>query len=222
MIYPEFRLHSIAFAMRSVICCFIEFYGGSMEYKIITCFGTMIVADQITRIYAEIDNTTMRAMPFAETTDEQSRQKITLFHSKQQVTATLFMIMNMESAFSPMFAIQIAAFLMTLVRKNIIRPNTWHLLYSWSLMINVFVNPTFKLGQTLQLMSSIHSFRYFRMKHRINKYIGWSFIFAYMYFINFNYIDTLVSYQIYGWIHRFIVVIYLIKNIYATRALYMR
>jgi hypothetical protein len=33
MIYPEFRLHSIAFAMRSVICCFIEYFV-TYEYKL--------------------------------------------------------------------------------------------------------------------------------------------------------------------------------------------
>ena len=45
MIYPEFRLHSIAFGLRSVICCFLNYYyADGVGMKILTCFGTMLVA----------------------------------------------------------------------------------------------------------------------------------------------------------------------------------
>jgi hypothetical protein len=149
MIYPEFRLHSIAFGLRSVVCCFIDYYGGEYKLygKMVACFVTMMVADTITKIYAEPGDTTMRAMPYAETTSAKDMQKITRFHSHQQVTATIYMLLNIDAAFSPLFAIQFAAFLMTLVRKSIIKPNTWHLLYSWALIINVFILRGLTLSQ---------------------------------------------------------------------------
>ena len=51
MIYPEFRLHSIAFGLRSVSCCFLDFYGGTYKLygKILICIFTMIGADIITK-----------------------------------------------------------------------------------------------------------------------------------------------------------------------------
>lgn len=219
MIYPEFRLHSIAFALRSVICCFLDFYGYPRLYKMVTCIGTMYFADQITRIYAEPGDTTMRAMPFSETTDEKSRKQITQFHSNQQVSATLYMLWTMESAFSPMFAIQIAAFLMTLVRKSIIRPNTWHLVYSWALMINIFIFNTFTISQTLIIFTSTYIFSYLRMKRRMNKYMAWMIVFALIHLTDFHLINDT---QCTRMIQNGLIVIYLAKNIYKSRALYLR
>jgi hypothetical protein len=217
MIYPEFRLHSIAFAMRSVVCCFLDFYGLHRIYKMLACLGTMLVADQITRIYAEAGDTTMRAMPFADTTDDTAKQQITKFHSNQQVTATLFMMWNMESAFSPMFAIQLAAFLMTMVRKSIIRPNTWHLVYSWSLMINIFIVPTLTMTQTLIIMFCTYGFRYLRMKRRTNKYLGWILVFAFIYCADKPWINDTPTTRL---LQYALIVIYLTKNVYNSRALY--
>jgi hypothetical protein len=51
MIYPEFRLHSILFALRSVIICNIYYHNLSFIYQIGTCIGTMIGADIVTLIY---------------------------------------------------------------------------------------------------------------------------------------------------------------------------
>lgn len=219
MIYPEFRLHSIAFGLRSVICCYVDFYGGTYKfyYKIGVCFGTMIVADLITKQYAEPGDTTMRAMPYAENTSKEDVNNITKFHSNQQVTATIFMICNMESAFSPLFAIQFAAFLMTMVRKSIIRPNNWHLLYSLSLMINVFVCYTFDLSQLVNVFIGINCFRLLRMKFRMNKYLGWTITFGIFSMLDLRCIN---SYMYAQTIIHCLVIIYLVKNIYATRNLY--
>jgi hypothetical protein len=217
MIYPEFRLHSIVFALRSVFCCFIEYfitYEYKLYLKMATCIGTMLVADQITRICAQPGDTTMRAMPFSETTDDKSKQLITRFHSTQQVTATLAMMFNVDSAFAPMFAIQFAAFLMTLVRKNIIKPNTWHLLYSWSLMINGFILFSISTSQAILLTSCNYLFTFLRFKRRMNKYVCWSIVFIYMSIFNYNYDCRYVSYAFIAW--------YLFSCLQATRALYCR
>ena len=219
MIYPEFRLHSIAFGIRSVVCCFVDFYGGTYKlyYKMGVCFGTIMIADLITQKYAEPGDTTMRAMPYQETTPETDRQKITKFHSNQQTTATMFMLINMDSAFSPLFSIQFAAFLMTMVRKSIIRPNSWHLLYSWALMINIFVSNTMNLSQIIRLVIGIKLFRLLRMKFRMNKYIGWTITFGVFSLLDLRFVDTYIYAQT---ITHCFIMIYLIKNIYTTRKLY--
>jgi len=77
-------------------------------------------------------------MPFDNTIGDELQRRITRMQSAQQIGATLYMLGNLDSCFSPMLAIQIAAFLMTLVRKNIIDSTAWHTVYNMSLWINIF------------------------------------------------------------------------------------
>jgi hypothetical protein len=221
MIYPEFRLHSIVFGMRSVICCFVDFYGGTYKlyFKIGVCFATMMIADLITKQYAEPGDTTMRSMPYSETTPDSDIQTITQFHSIQQMSATMYMLLNVDAAFSPLFAIQFAAFLMTMVRKSIIRPNTWHLLYSWALMINVFILNTLQLSVVANIFIGTQGFIILRMKYRMNKYIAWSLIFIIISLLDLSSID---AYTYNKYITNGLIVSYLCEKIYRTRALYYK
>jgi hypothetical protein len=86
----------------------------------------------------EPNSTTMRNMPFDNKIGDSDQRQITLMQSSQQIGATLYMLGNLETCFSPMFAIQFAALLMTLVRKSIIDSTAWHIIYNLSLWINVF------------------------------------------------------------------------------------
>ena len=171
----------------------------------------------------------MRAMPYDEKTLENDKKQITAFHSNQQISATLFMLLNTDSAFSPLFAIQFAAFLMTLVRKNIIKPNTWHLLYSWSLLINVFILKTIPVSLSLKIMILGFCFKYMRMKIRINKYLGWSIIFSAFSILDLTIIDKYLQTNEninsnlnlnQNIITNGMIIVYLIKNLYTTRRLY--
>jgi len=178
----------------------------------------MIVADKITNACAEPCDTTMRAMPFAETMDETSKRRITRFNSTQQVSATIAMLLNMDYAFAPMFAIQFAAFLMTLVRKNIIKPNTWHLLYSWSLMINGFLCFTITIKHAIAMASCTNIFSYLRFTIRMNKYLAWIIMFVYIVCINcFTKLDIIMP-NYASWT---IIVYYIMESIYTTRKLYL-
>ena len=219
MIYPEFRLHSIVFGLRSVVCCFIDYYGGEykLHYKVGVCFGTMIIADVITKHYAEPGDTTMRSMPYAYNISKEDISIITMFFSNQQVGATMFMLCNIDSAFSPLFAIQLSAFLMTLVRKDIIKPNTLHLLYSLSLMISIFVLYTFNLSQFINLLIGIKLFRLLRFKFQMNKYLAWMITNGIYSILDLKCIDACVYAQT---ILYCLIPIYLVKNIYITRALF--
>jgi hypothetical protein len=218
MIYPEFRLHSIAFALRSVACCFLCYYGSKYQlyYKICACYITMMTADTITKYHTIEGDTTMRSMPYSDTICEYDKRNITKFHSNQQVTATLFMLLNIDSAFAPMFPIQIAALFMSLVRKNIITPNTWHLLYSLSLMTCVFVFNNYTLSQVLVVVITTNIFRILRMKLRMNKYLSWSIVFSMILVTDLTSLDTFAYTR---YITNGILIVYLTKNTYTIRTL---
>jgi hypothetical protein len=222
MIYPEFRLHSIAFGLRSVFCCFVDFYCGAynLYYKMCISIATMLAADWITAHYSQPGNTTIRSMPYDEHTPEKDRLEITKFYSNQQVNATLFMLLNIDASFSPLFAIQIAAFLMTLVRKNIIRPNSWHLVYSWALMVNIFIFNTLYLSLVINVIIGTHIFRLLRMNMRMNKYICWSIVFS-LFNIFTSPLSMLDKWEYKQPLIHCIIVTYLAKNIYTTSTLYM-
>ena len=176
MIYPEFRMHSILFAMRSVVCCFIHYHKLSYMYLILTCMSTFAFADIISWYYRGANkphDTTMRSMPFPDHFPLHNQEQIKKMHSYFQIGATLFMLCNINTAFSPILAIQLAALLMTLVRKNIITSHMWHSIYSLTLWINYILLPTITPAQffLIQTLFNIHYFVVFR--YRINKYLAW-------------------------------------------------
>jgi hypothetical protein len=178
MIYPEFRLHSIIFAYRSIICCYLHYYKFSNIYSILVCYTTMLGADLITNYFKKDDNSTMRNMPFPSTITLENKNKITFFNSSMQIGATIFMLNNIDTAFSPLCAIQIAAFLMTLVRKNIIKSVHWHFIYSLLLIINFFVFYNCNMSIILTDTLSVLLFKFLRFNNKYNKYLCWSIIFS--------------------------------------------
>jgi hypothetical protein len=194
MIYPEFRLHSIAFGMRSVLCCFIDFIGSSykLQYKMAACIATMMAADYITSKTAQPGDSTMRSMPYDDKITDTDRARINRFYSIQQISATLYMLINRDSAFSPLLAIQIAAFLMTLVRKNIIKPNTWHIVYVWSLLVNILVFHTMTSSQIIYVSIGTIVAEVLRIDWHWNKYLMWCCVFTFFGMLDCKYLDSIV------------------------------
>jgi hypothetical protein len=136
MIYPEFRAHSVLFALRSVACCVLAMLGVGVWARAAVCVATMLAADAATARHAE--GTTMRAMPFDAGVTAERRAVVTLYHSLSQANATALMVLDADAAFAPLLAIQLAAFLMTLVRKGFISTTTWHGAYTATLAACVF------------------------------------------------------------------------------------
>lgn len=182
MIYPEFRLHSICFALRSIVCCYIHLYKVDPQsfYKMGICFATMALSDVATYFTrtSHTPHTTMRNMPFPKTMSFQDQQIIITMQSTMQVGATLFMLGSAETAFAPLFAIQLAAFLMTLVRKNILTAMQWHQLYSLSLWINVFCYYSVSPGWVFVQISMLYLFVHLRFRHCLHKYLVWAIVFG--------------------------------------------
>jgi hypothetical protein len=184
MIYPEFRMHSIIFTLRSVLCCYISYFYRDNNtlfpiiLKIATAILTMLSADYATIKLRESKTLTpMRNISFGNNIDNELQVKIKMMYSTAQVYATLYMLKNTDTAFLPLWAIQIAALLMTMVRKNIIKPKIWHVLYTLSLWINVFLIYQYKTGEMINLNVMVYVFKKIRFDANYNKYLSWSFIF---------------------------------------------
>ena len=176
MIYPEFRLHNLLFSYRGIFCTIFFYYKLSIIYNILICYITMIGADIVTFYYK--DGTTIRNIQFNSDISEKTKQSITLFNSKMQLCGTIYMLGNIDSAFSSLFPIQLSSFLMTLVRKNIIKNNHWHLLYGMSLMINVFVYYSLRFDFIIFQIFVVNLFSYLRFTKNHNKYTCWTIIYG--------------------------------------------
>jgi hypothetical protein len=201
----------------------------------------MVLADVVTSRYntdTDIANatTTMRNMPFDSQIVEEDRRQIIQMQSSQQINATLFMLGNLDSCFSPMFAIQIAAFLMTLVRKNIIHPTMWHLIYNLSLWINVFCYNSLPIRYMILHPVLFQIFYYWRFTGDQsvpklfvgNKYVGWTIVFATFYVCNEKITDEYNNMEkdidaevsIYNMMIRYaFITIYLVSHIYKSKGL---
>jgi hypothetical protein len=230
MIYPEFRLHSITFATRSILCCIINYYNLHLFYKFFTIYFTMVIADKITEYYNKGRNngTTMKGMPFDDNISLEEQRKITFFNSSMQISATIFMLNNMDMCFSPLFGIQIAAFLMTLVRKSLISSRMWHILYSFSLWINFlfYLTPNTSIEFIFIQLIMYYIYKLIIFRNKINKYIGWTFL-----FILFQFWEELHKDKDAGFIHiehnteilirYFIVLSYLFGVFKKTKSLFL-
>lgn len=195
MIWPEFRVHSILFAYRSLICMLL--YWANIRIfphtltdhtywlRCATLIGTLVAADYATTHFKALERgdagTTMRSMPFPDSVTQKQRDMINMYYSVCQVFATLNIIASpgMERPFGILFPIQIAAFLMTLVRKSVISAGEWHIGYASALGIN-FVHAIFESPehhhQTIPAplyLATIVSFCTLRFRCRVNKYALW-------------------------------------------------
>ena len=180
IIYPEFRLHNTLFAFRSIICVLSFYYFQSdtaRYFNIAICYITMYLADMISAYYKNA-TTTMRLMPYMQKLDDDKKKKVVKMHSFMQLVATYYMTENINTAYAPIFAIQISSFLMTLVKKGIITTGSWHYLYSLALWLNILLLLTCKPSFFFIMNALCCSMYYWRIVNGRNKYLGWSLVFA--------------------------------------------
>jgi len=182
MIWPEFRWHSILFAYRSLAVFFLLWTTTTMAtahcIRGIIVLATIYLADHTTRYYKRIDavphnDSTMRGMPMPDSWSTNTVSSLNMFYSVSQVLATLGTLIatNMEVHFIILFPIQLAAFLMTCVRKGIITSRTWHILYATALGINYlyWIRQIHLFSVLVVLVFCVARFTY-----RINKYLLWT------------------------------------------------
>jgi hypothetical protein len=194
----------------------------------------MILADAATARYQTsdpINKTTIRDMPFDKRIGKKEQQEISAMQSSQQFGATLYMFGNLDSCFSPMFTIQIAAFLMTLVRKSIIDTNMWHLVYNYTLLINIFCYWSLPIGYVIAHPVLFNAFYYWRFSCNKNtyqfvgnKYVGWAGVFTLFYIYSVNNLDEKITdvvlyYNMDATIRNIMIAGYLVTQTYKSKGL---
>lgn len=179
MIYREFRAHSILFALRSVsVLALMRFLPGMVWPRVAVVIATIIGADVSTLLYKP-DNTTMRGMPYPDGTPEVVKRLMNRFYSVSQVLATMNMLFtsNPDVPLLVMFPIQLAAFLMTLVRKGYLGALGWHVLYSAALLTNyVHAAMYCSLGGSWNYIRLSAMFCILRFDLSFNKYVLWAVV----------------------------------------------
>jgi len=186
MIWQEFRAHSIVFAVRSfLIINALYFFFDSKEDRIsataiIVRLVFVLVAMKLADISTEYlcenrKETTTATMPYWSDCPASVQSAIKYFYTHSQFMATtVCLFADIPYILAVAFPIQIASFLMTLVRKNIISAFWYHMFYGASLLVVYLINaadyrlyPIIILGAAL-----IH----LRVQLKLNKYILWSLV----------------------------------------------
>jgi hypothetical protein len=161
MIWKEFRLHSILFSCRHSILTIItllELWPTQLEifknYKLYALFSESIlkyiaiiscikIASIITAKYGDTEKRTTNAMPYPEHVTEYEIQKIKYEYAKKQFGATIMAVFSGELSaslnFAPLYAIQSAPFMMTLVRKGKCNSTHYHMVYSLTLIYPLYL-----------------------------------------------------------------------------------
>lgn len=183
MICPEFRYHSFIFSMRHISSCIGAFIFKPYQtrlFQFIISQATMTCATAVTSILGDNQKRTTNAMPYPESLSKNAISDIKNFYTYAQMFATAMSISgNADLAYMPLLAIQIAPFLMTLVRKQLISTTTYHIIYSYSLAAPVFGMIVISFYSVQGLQASYFSLicglvaRHMRVKHGFNKHITW-------------------------------------------------
>lgn len=192
MIWPEFRLHSILFAYRSFLamglswaCAYLEVPYTSwtaVAGRVALVFANMVLADAVTNHYKRIalvagDDSTMRGMPYPVEWSQSKQDLFTTYYGLMQFMATAAVMLNPKpyTLLMSAFPIQIAAFLMTCVRKGIMTATGWHYYYLLSLVLALFttVDNVQELVETWLFGSALYAVR---RQLRWSKFTIWGLV----------------------------------------------
>jgi len=146
IIWKELQLHNIIFTSRSVFMMYhtLLFTPNTLFYyytRLAVVASHHLIADYVTNKYQIEDKTTTRDIPY-DTNNKILQYINKKYYAVSQLLALLGTLIssNYEIGFIIMFPIQLSTFLMTLVRKNIISNNYWHMFYGLSLSLPHLMN----------------------------------------------------------------------------------
>jgi len=147
IIWKELQLHNIIFTSRSVCMMYHSLLMpvtniNTYFYSRLTIIAFHhILADIVTFFYEQEEKTTTRDIPY-----DTDNKLVQYLNKKYYAISQLFALFGIlvskdcDNGFLIMFPIQLSTFLMTLVRKNIISNNMWHIIYGTSLVIPYITN----------------------------------------------------------------------------------
>ena len=186
MIWQEFRAHNIIFAWRSITCCFYMWLGmkfNLIKLSVVLCsfqiYNSLYAADLTTNLLRLNNNeSTTGTMPYWEGCSIHTQNKFKTFYAYSQYLATLSCLScsNIIWPFIVLLPIQLASFLMTLVRKGLLSTKGYHYIYTASLCLpyivgtyHTFKTPTYEV----LFMFGVGSILYKLRTIGINKYKIW-------------------------------------------------
>ncbi len=186
MIWQEFRAHSIVFAVRSfLIITALYFFFHSKEEStsttaIMVRLAFVLLAMKLADVSTEYlrenkKETTTATMPYWSDCPSSLQSAIKYFYTHSQFMATIVCLFaEIPYVLAVAFPIQIASFLMTLVRKNIISAFWYHMLYGGSLLIVYLINAAdLKLYPLILIGVALI---YARVYLKLNKYVLWTLV----------------------------------------------
>ena len=190
MIWQEYRVHNIGFALRSVIAtalCAIAVHGGNTPGlrrlavwgSSFACILAMVAADLATKYLRsnQLESTTA-TMPYWEGCSVTTQKRFKSFYAYCQFMATLtcLAVTNPALPLAILLPIQLASLLMTLVRKGLLTARGLHLAYTASLVAPYFI----ALRSTIHMQSPEFLVMFavgavlFQLRRRgVNKYALW-------------------------------------------------
>lgn len=184
MIWPEFRLHSIIFASRHVVCTLLTLFdwwpsewANQMLAKVAVTALTSDAASLVTYYIGNTKERTTNAMPYPSEIAVPQQEAIKRAYTRAQFLATAHAVLgDATCAFAPLYGIQAAPFLMTLVRKNIVSALTYHRVYAIALYVPyVFVlvrcQNLFAIAAVGFIVTDI--VMPLRIQHRVHKGLLW-------------------------------------------------
>jgi len=183
IIYKEYQLHTILFTLRSCMWYFIPKYYNQYDIVAPSMLVIHLLVDIVSHFHGTEGMTTVRV-------DNKTSHIPTIvfrrLFSYYQIVAIACMLSSNESelantSFNFLIAIQSSTFLMTLVRKNIIRSYTHIIIYGMCLMLST-ANMIHQYDKSIFIAAA---FVFLLRMRGYNKYILWTgFYFAHPHFRN--------------------------------------
>ena len=196
MIWPELRLHNIVFATRSIVDAVVNTVFEDVYIRRTLCFiaavVAMIAADRVSDHFRKLElitkqDSTMRSMPWPQDASPSFISKVNTYYALSQIFATAGVInssrkwtTDVELALTTLFAIQLSALLMTLVRKSILGSFAWHFWYqislglSWVLLLYRYSERSPLVFVAMRTGIACVVAYFLRFKFNTNKYIMWT------------------------------------------------
>jgi hypothetical protein len=208
MIWQEYRIHNIAFAVRSIVCTGLmwlsAFHRHATRWRHVavvgccsTALATSILADVAThRLRTNPLESTTATMPYWDGCSPQTELNFKTFYAFSQFMATIVCMAacNPAWAFTSLFAIQGASLLMTLVRKGFLSTKGSHMVYTAMLIMPymgglrsmMFMRPL-----EMPLLFGVAGILFQLRRLGVNKYVLWVPI----YVLRVLYGDRFLPYQ---------------------------
>jgi len=189
MIWQEFRVHNILFAMRSILATLLTW--GSLYISknspshlntrlttvavSIIVLTTQVLADEATkRLRVNTLESTTATMPYWDGCSVGTQKRFKSFYAMCQFDATLacLAVANPAWSLAVLLPIQLASLLMTLVRKSLLSPKGLHICYTLSLMVPYLVAYR-SVGMPIFFMYGLGWLLYQLRRQGVNKYALW-------------------------------------------------